>query len=160
MTYPPISISVRATQHSPPTAASPTHVSTPKWARLFGRLPRWKLCVLPSVWTPQLLGLLGRLHGPHRTQQHRQPRHQQWPLVTGMSSVHVPLKHNAGSFRRVLQTFLVSSVHTLRSLLSICAHTFQPSLLNQETEHRGPADALDVGIRETPDTARRTAVRV
>lgn len=160
MTYRPISISVRATQHGPPTAASPAHVGAPKWARLLGGLPRWKLCVLPGVWTPQLLGLLGRLRGPHRTQQHRQPRHRQWPLATGASFVRVPPKHNARVSRGVFANFFGFGVHTLRSLLSIHAHTFQSSLSNQETEHRVPADALDVGIRETPDTAGRTAVRV
>lgn len=56
--------------------------------------------------------------------------------------------------------FFGVSVHKLRSPPSIRAHTFQPTLLKQETEHRMPADASDVGIRETPDMAGRTAVRV
>lgn len=122
----PSNLSFRATQHGPSTTASSAHVDAPKWAWLLGRLPRWKLCVLPGIWTPQLLGLLGRLRGPRWTQQHRQPRHQQWPLATGASFVHVPLKHNAWASRGGFANFFGFGVHTLRSLLSIRAHTFQP----------------------------------
>lgn len=77
--------SIRAAQYSTPTAAPAPHLRPPEWAQLISGLPGWELCILPVLWTSQLLRILGQLCGPDRTYQHCQPYHQQQPLTTGSS---------------------------------------------------------------------------
>lgn len=76
-----ISGSFGAPQHGPQAPASASLLGPPRlsWCRPGrGRFP-----VLPGLWTPHLLGLLGQLCGPRWAGQSHEPHPWKWTVPTG-----------------------------------------------------------------------------